>query len=139
MRQATDSTPRLHRSLGLSDLIFYGIVLIQPVAAMGPFGVANRMSHGHAVTAILFAMVAMLFTAFSYGRMAAVYPVAGSAYTYVGRALNPHLGFLTGWAMFLDYLIIPLLNVVYGSLTLKRLFPLVPFVVLVLVFASTMT
>src|SRR5438067_6634342 len=139
MTGAADPSPGLRRSLGLADLIFYGIVLIQPVAATGPFGVANRMSHGHAVTAILFAMVAMLFTAFSYGRMAAVYPVAGSAYTYVGRALNPHLGFLTGWAMFLDYLIIPLLNVVYGSLTLKRLFPLMPFALLVLLFAGAMT
>ncbi len=130
---------RLRRSLGLGDLIFYGIVLIQPVAATGPFGVANKMSNGHAVTAILFAMVAMLFTAFSYGRMAALYPVAGSAYTYVGRALNPHFGFLTGWAMFLDYLIIPMLNVVYGAITLKRLFPPIPFPVLVLLFAGTMT
>src|SRR2546426_7255758 len=99
--------PQLRRILGLGDLVFYGIVLIQPVAATGPFGVANKMSHGHVVTTILIAMVAMLFTAVSYGRMAARYPAAGSAYTYVGRAFNPHLGFITGWAMFLDYLIIP--------------------------------
>src|SRR6266704_3264935 len=131
--------PRLKRVLGLGDLIFYGIVLIQPVAATGPFGIGNQKSQGHIVTAILIAMVAMLFTAVSYGRMAALYPVAGSAYTYVGRALNPHLGFLTGWAMFLDYLIIPLLNVVYGSLTLKRLFPRMPFALLVLLFSGTMT
>src|SRR5690349_9078034 len=85
--------PRLKRVLGLGDLVFYGIVLIQPVAATGPFGIGNQKSQGHIVTAILIAMVAMLFTAISYGRMAALYPVAGSAYTYVGRALNPHLGF----------------------------------------------
>ncbi|HVU99946.1 MAG TPA: APC family permease [Verrucomicrobiae bacterium] len=133
------SAPRLRRVLGLWDLVFYGIVLIQPVAATGPFGVANQMSRGHVVATILIAMVAMLFTAVSYGRMAALYPSAGSAYTYVGRALNPHLGFITGWAMFLDYLVIPILNVVYGALSLQRLIPVIPFWALVVFFAGVMT
>jgi putrescine importer len=62
-------------------------------------------------------MVAMMLTAFSYGRMAALYPSAGSAYTYVGRGLNLHLGFLAGWAMLLDYLLVPLICTVYGALT----------------------
>jgi amino acid transporter len=84
------------------------------------------------VTTILIAMVAMMLTAFSYGRMAAVYPASGSAYTYVGRGLNPHLGFLTGWAMILDYLVIPIINIIYGSLTLNRLIPSVPYVAWVL-------
>jgi putrescine importer len=131
--------PQLRRVLGVWDLVFYGIVLIQPVAATGPFGVANKMSHGHIVTTILIAMVAMLFTAVSYGRMAARYPAAGSAYTYVGRALNPHLGFITGWAMFLDYLIIPVVNVVFGALSLQRLFPGLPFLLLAVLFAAAMT
>src|SRR2546422_6142819 len=113
--------PQLRRILGLGDLVFYGIVLIQPVAATGPFGLANQMSHGHVVTTILIAMVAMMFTALSYGRMAALYPAAGSAYTYVGRGLNPHLGFVAGWAMFLDYLVIPIVSVVYGALSMQRL------------------
>src|SRR5437667_8159867 len=123
----SQSPPRLRRVLNLWDLVFYGIVLIQPVAATGPFGIANQKSKGHIVTTILIAMVAMLFTAVSYGRMAARYPAAGSAYTYVGRALNPSLGFMTGWAMFLDYLIIPVVTVVFGALRLQRLFPAVPF------------
>lgn len=131
--------PRLRRVLGLWDLIFYGIVLIQPVAATGPFGVADKMSNGHVVTTILIGMVAMMFTAISYGRMATLYPVAGSAYTYVGRAFNPYLGFLTGWAMFLDYLIIPILNVRFGSESLERLFPNLPLWRLVILFAATMT
>ena len=133
------SQPRLRRVLGLWDLVFYGIILIQPVAATGPFGVANQKSKGHIVTTILIAMVAMLFTAVSYGRMAARYPAAGSAYTYVGRALNPSLGFMTGWAMFLDYLIIPVVNVVFGALSLQRLFPGIPFLLLAVLFAGAMT
>jgi amino acid transporter len=123
------SAPHLKRVLSVWDLVFYGIVLITPVAPVGVFGIASSMSKGHVTTTIVIAMVAMTLTAWSYGRMAAVYPSAGSAYVYVSGGLNPHLGFLAGWAMFLDYLIIPVVNIIYVSLTAQRLFPLVPFVV----------
>jgi putrescine importer len=114
----TASTPHLRRVLTLWDLIFYGIVLIQPIAPVPLFGVVQEQSHGFIVDTILIAMFAMMVTAFSYGRMAALYPSAGSAYTYVGRGINPHLGFLVGWAMFLDYLLQPLINAVWVSETL---------------------
>lgn len=133
------AVPRLRRVLTLWDLIFYGIVVIMPIAAVPLFGVAQKLSRGHTVTTMLIAMVAMMLTAVSYGRMAALYPSAGSAYTYVGRALGPHLGFLAGWAMFLDYLIIPLICTLYGALTVQRLLPGVPYVVLAALFAGTMT
>jgi amino acid transporter len=127
--QAADSTAPvpLKRVLSLGDLTFYGIVLIQPIAPVGIFGVAAVISRGHVSTTIVLAMAAMSLTAFSYGRMATLYPVAGSAYTYVGHGLNAHLGFLAGWVMLLDYLIIPVLNVVYVGLTLHRVLPQVPF------------
>jgi amino acid transporter len=125
--------------LTLWDLILYGIVLIMPIAPVPLFGVVQKLSDGHAVTTILLAMLAMLLTAFSYGRMAAVYPSAGSAYTFVGYGLNPHLGFLAGWAMFLDYLIVPLICTVYGALTVQRLVPEVPYVALAAAFAGAMT
>jgi len=123
------SPPRLKRVLRVWDLVFYGIVLIQPIAPVGIFGIAQKLSHGHVSTAVLAAMAAMMLTAFSYGRLAAVYPSAGSAYTYVSRGLNSHLGSLIGWAMVLDYLVIPIVNVVYPALTFRRLFPQIPFVV----------
>ena len=88
----TSSGPRLRRSLTLWDLILYGIIVIQPVAPMSVFGVLSQRGHGHVVTTILIAMVAMLFTAISYGRMARAYPSAGSAFTYVGQEINPALG-----------------------------------------------
>ncbi len=132
-------TPRLRRVLTLWDLIFYGIVLIMPIAPVPIFGIAQKLSRGHFVTTILLAMVAMIFTAISYGRMAALYPTAGSAYTYVGRGLNPHLGFLTGWAMFLDYLIQPLLTGIFVALTVKRFIPHVPYALLAAVFVGIMT
>ena len=134
-----EAPPRLKRVLTLWDLILYGIVLIMPIAPVPLFGVAQKLSDGHAVTTILLSMFAMLLTAFSYGRMAAVYPSAGSAYTFVGYGLNPHLGFLAGWAMFLDYLIVPLICTVYGALTVQRLVPEAPYVVLAAAFAGAMT
>ncbi len=117
----TATQTRLTRSLGLGDLIFYGIVLIQPVGAVGIFGVANKMSLGHVTTTIFIALVAMMLTAMSYGRMAGLYPTAGSAYTYVGRGLNPYLGFVAGWSMFLDYLVIPIISVIFGALSMQQL------------------
>ncbi len=112
--------PRLRRVLGLRDLIFYGIVLIQPVGAVGIFGLADQRSFGHVIVTILVALAAMLLTAWSYGRMAGLYPAAGSAYTYVGRGLNPHFGFIAGWAMFLDYLVIPIVSVIYGAISVQK-------------------
>lgn len=129
----------LRRTLGFWDLVLYGIVLIMPIAPVPLFGVAEKLSGGHAVTTILIAMIAMMLTALSYGRMASVYPAAGSAYTYVGRSLNPHLGFLAGWAMLLDYALVPLICTVYGALTLQRILPQVPYLVLCALFAGAMT
>jgi amino acid transporter len=123
-------TPHLRRVLTLWDLVFYGIVLTQPIASVPLFGVAQKLSNGHYATTLLLAMVPMLITAFSYGRMAAIYPSAGSAYTYVGKGLNAYLGFLVGWAVLLDYGVTPLVNGVWVAIVLHaRYLPEVPFVV----------
>jgi putrescine importer len=132
--------PRLRRTLTLWDLIFYGIVLIQPIAPVPLYGVAQKLSDGHFVTIILIALFAMLITAVSYGRMGALYPSAGSAYTYVGRGLNPHLGFLAGWAMILDYLLQPLINTVWMSTALhERYLPQIPYIAWAALIAGIMT
>jgi len=134
------AVPRLRRTLTLWDLIFYGIVLIQPIAPVPLYGVAQKLSDGHFVTIILIALFAMLITAVSYGRMGALYPTAGSAYTYVGKGLNPHLGFLAGWAMILDYLLQPLINTVWISTALhERYVHQVPYIVWALLIAGVMT
>ncbi len=127
MTLAAEGRPITPKRLTMGDLIIYGIVLIQPIAPVGIFGIANVISKGHVSTSILIAMAAMMITAFSYGRLAALYPSAGSAYTYVGRAFNPVAGFFVGWAMFLDYLIIPIISILYAALTLQRLLPAVPY------------
>jgi len=136
----TTAVPRLRRTLTLWDLIFYGIVLIQPIAPVPLYGVAQKLSDGHFVTIILIALFAMLITAVSYGRMGAIYPTAGSAYTYVGKGLNPHLGFLAGWAMILDYLLQPLINTVWIATALhERYLHQVPFVAWALLIVGIMT
>src|SRR5579872_5684217 len=83
--------PRLRRTLGLWDLVFCGIILIQPTAPMPNFGIIGQDAKGHIVTTILIAMFAMMFTAVSYGRMARAYPSAGSVFTYVGREIHSGL------------------------------------------------
>ena len=142
--EAGGGVPQLRRTLKLSDLIFYGIVLIQPIAPIPLYGVAQKLSDGHFVLIILIAGFAMLITAVSYGRMAALYPTAGSAYTYVGKGLNPHLGFLAGWAMILDYLLQPLINTVWISTALHERaayfhIPQLPFIVWALIITGVMT
>ncbi|MFZ0420981.1 MAG: APC family permease [Candidatus Sulfotelmatobacter sp.] len=109
------SAPRLRRTLTLWDLILYGVIVIQPVAPMSVFGVLSNRGRGHVVTTILIAMVAMLFTAISYGRMARAYPSAGSAFTYVGQEINPALGYVTGWSMVMDYLLNPMICIIWIS------------------------
>ena len=99
----------------------------------------QERSHGYIVDTILIAMFAMMITAFSYGRMAALYPSAGSAYTYVGRGLNLHLGFLVGWAMFLDYLLQPLINGVWVAETIHGWVHWLPASALMAVFIGAIT
>ena len=134
-----NSGVKLRRVLSLSDLVIYGIILIQPVAPMALFGLASRDSQGHAVTAILLAMIAIIFTAISYGRMASRYPAAGSAYTYVGRGLEPHLGFIAGYTMFLDYMIVPIICTIYTSIAAHHMVPVIPTRVWFIVFAGGYT
>ncbi|HEV2305449.1 MAG TPA: APC family permease [Candidatus Acidoferrales bacterium] len=125
----------LRRTLGLWDLILYGIIIIQPVAPMPSFGVVSTAAHGHVVTAILIAMVAMLFTAISYGRMARAYPSAGSAFTYVGRELHPALGYITGWSMAMDYILNPLICTIWCSKAAQNFFPQMPYFLWAIFFA----
>src|SRR5438067_2295769 len=136
---AVADAPRLRRALTLWDLIFYGIVLIQPVAPMGIYGVVSLEARGHVVTTILIGMCAMLLTAFSYGRMARVYPSAGSAFTYVGRELNAGLGYVTGWSMVMDYVLNPISCTIWCSKAAMNVVPAIPYPVWVAVFASLFT
>jgi len=136
---ATSSQPRLRRALTLRDLILYGIIVIQPVAPMSVYGVLSNRGKGHVVTTILIAMVAMLFTAISYGRMARAYPSAGSAFTYVGQEINPALGYVTGWSMVMDYMLNPMICVIWISQQAHVFAPGVPYWAWAIFFAGIFT
>ena len=137
----TSATPqaRLHRTLGLWNLIIIGMVIIQPTAPMGIYGVISNKAHGHVVTAILIAMVAMLFTAISYGRMARIYPSAGSAYTYVGQEMHSAMGYVVGWGMVMDYLINPLICTAFCAQAAMNILPGLSFYLWILFFAVFFT
>ena len=131
--------PKLRRALGLWDLILYGLIVIQPTAPMPVYGVMSVRAHGHAVTAILIAMVAMLFTAISYGRMAKIYPSAGSAFTYVGQEFHPVLGYITGWSMAMDYILNPLICTILCSKFALNFAPTIPYAAWVFFFVLFFT
>src|SRR3984957_4052809 len=133
------SPAQLRRALSLWNLIIIGIVIIQPIAPMGIYGAINNEARGHVVTTILIAMVAMLFTAISYGKMARAYPSAGSAYTYVGREIHPALGYVTGWAMVMDYILNPLICTVICSKLTQNILPGAPYWALAIAYAALIT
>lgn len=134
-----EAEPHLKRVLSLWDLVYYGIILTSPIAAVPLFGEAQVLSHGHTVATLLLAMLAMSVTAVSFGRMATVYPASGSVYSYISRGLNPHLGFVLGWAMFLEYLFQPIQNALYAVLAIQRMVPRVPFAVLAAIIVGFLT
>ena len=132
-------TVRLARALGLWNLIIIGMVIIQPTAPMGIYGVISNKAHGHVVTTILIAMVAMLFTAISYGRMARVYPSAGSAYTYVGQEMHSALGYIVGWGMVMDYLLNPLICTAFCAKAAMNIVPGLSYYIWIVIFAAFFT
>ena len=137
--EALGYKPQFKRVLRLRDLIIYGLVILTPTAPYPVYGIIQKVSLGHAALAYLVAMVAMLFTAASYGKMSGAFPAAGSTYTYAQRALSEHIGFLAGWAMMLDYFLIPLLSVIYAALIAARYVPQVPYMAWAIFFTIAIT
>jgi amino acid transporter len=129
----------LQRTLSLRQLLIMGVIMVQPTAPMPLYGVVAAGARGHVVTVVLIAMVAMLFTAISYGRMARVYPSAGSAYIYVGEEIHPALGFLCGWSMLLDYVINPVICTIWCAKAAGNVAAGVPYAAWVAVFAAIFT
>jgi amino acid transporter len=122
----SDAPTHLRRSLSLGDLLVYGLVFIVPIAPFVIFGVVFNASRGMVPLTYVIGLVAMVFTALSYREMSESFPVAGSVYAYVGRGLHPAAGFLAGWAILLDYLLIPSLCYVAGAAAMHSVLPQVP-------------
>jgi amino acid transporter len=103
------------------------------------FGVASQEARGHVVTAVLLAMIGMALTAVSYGRMARVYPSAGSAYTYVAGEFGALPGFITGWSILLDYILNPIICVIWCSAAAMNFAPSIPIQAWEVLFAALFT
>ncbi len=136
---ATVATSDFKRVLTLRDLVIFGLAFVGPTAPYSMFGIASVKSQGHLPLVYLIAMIAMSFTAISYGRMAAAFPAAGSTYVYASKALHPGAGFLAGWAMTIDYILIPMLSVIFVGLTANKVWPEVPYAVWVIITAAVIT
>ena len=116
----------LKRSLRLRDLLVYGLIFMVPIAPFAIFGVVFDASKGMVPLTYVIGLVAMIFTALSYREMSRAFPVAGSVYAYAGRGIAPWVGFLAGWAILLDYLLVPTLLYVTGAVALGTVIPGVP-------------
>lgn len=116
----------LKRSLTLVGLVLYGLAYVAPITFFTTYGVATEASGGRLALSYLIATAGMFLTALSYGHLAAVFPQAGSVYAYASRGLHPNVGFLAGWAIALDYLMIPALNYIILGIFASALVPAVP-------------
>ena len=124
----------LKRSLSPFDLLVYGLVFITPIAPWSSFGFVFNASHGMVPLVYVVGLVAMVFTALSYMTMSAAFPVAGSVYAYAGRGIGESAGFLAGWALLLDYLLLPTLIYVICAVSVHAVAPVLPKPLLVAVF-----
>ncbi|MEE3953126.1 APC family permease [Peribacillus frigoritolerans] len=116
-------TGNLKRSLNLWHIVLLGVGYMTPMVVFDTFGIVSEKTGGHVPTAYIIALLAMLFTAASYGKMVKIYPQAGSSYTYTQKTISPHLGFLVGWSSLLDYLFLPMVNGILTKIYLTALFP----------------
>jgi amino acid transporter len=117
---------QLRRSLSLADLLVYGLVFISPIAPFAIFGVIFNASRGMVPATYIVGLVAMIFTAISYREMSTAFPIAGSVYSYAGRGLHPSAGFLAGWAVLLDYLLLPTLAYVVAAVAMHAIVASIP-------------
>lgn len=139
MQQNSVGKQELKKVLKTRDLVIFGLIFISPNSAQSLFGGLTASSHGHGLLAIFVGLVAMIFTAFSYGKMASIIPKAGSTYSFATHALNPTLGFMAGWAILLDYLIFPMLVYKLGSSFAIQMLPFIPLWIMLFIFIVPMT
>lgn len=144
MSQATlgatsQTSSHLKRNLGTMAIVGLGLGYMTPTVIFDTFGIVSQETNFVVPTAYLMAMIAMAFTALSYGRMVRVYPSAGSAYTYASETIHPNVGFVVGWSSLLDYLLLPLVNALILRSYMEAFFPNVVPALWVFVVVATVT
>ncbi|PHM33055.1 APC family permease [Xenorhabdus innexi] len=123
VQASTSNRVQLRRTLTLFQVVMMGLAYMQPMTIFDTFGIVSKLTDGHVATSYAIALIAILFTALSYGKLVKRFPSAGSAYTYVQKSMNPHLGFMVGWSSLLDYLLMPMINILLAKIYLQAIFP----------------
>lgn len=130
---------KLSRSLSLFSVVLFGFAFMAIGTVFSTYGVASQLSHGMVAGSYVLASIVMLFTAYSYGQMAKAYPISGSAYTYSQKAISPHIGFLVGWAILMDYIFIPMVNYLLFGIFFSAAIPEIPSYVWILLLIIIIT
>ncbi|MBT2645459.1 APC family permease [Bacillus sp. ISL-34] len=134
----TDS-PTLKRSLSLKYIVFFGLSFMAPTTLFATYGVAVHSTNGMISTAYGVALLVMLFTAYSYAQLVKAFPTAGAAYTFTQKSLSPHIGFLVGWSILLDYVFSPMISSLFLGIAMKAYFPSIPMYFWIIIFILTIT
>jgi amino acid transporter len=129
----------LNRTMSLYDVVVYGLIYMVPLAPLQVFGFAYNFSGGMVAAAYAVAAIAMYFSAVSYSEMALEFPVAGSVYSYVRFGAGEFLGFMSGWSILLDYLLLPGLLCIFAAAAMHLQVPALPEWVWVPVFVAVST
>ena len=133
------NSPTLKRTLSLKYIVFFGLSFMAPTTMISTYGVAVTSTNGMISTAYAIALIVMLFTAYSYAQMLKAYPTAGAAYTFTQKSISPHVGFLVGWTILLDYIFSPMISSLFLGIAMNAYFPSVPMYVWIIVFIVTVT
>ncbi|MGE7907940.1 APC family permease [Peribacillus sp. NPDC094092] len=126
----------LTRALSLRHVVLFGLAFMAPLTVFVTYGVAIESTQGMIPTAYAIALVVMLFTAYSYGMMSKEFPIAGSSYTFTQKAISPHVGFLVGWTILIDYVFSPMISSLIVGLYASAYFPSVPMFVWIILFIA---
>lgn len=112
--------------MSFRDLVMNGLVFIGPAAAVAVFGPLDAKSHGAIATVYIVATIVMGFTAYSYAQMSRAVPRAGSVFSYATAGIGPGTGFIAGWMVLLDYMLIPSVAYLFTGLAMHSFVPSVP-------------
>ncbi|BCW35115.1 putrescine importer [Arthrobacter sp. StoSoilA2] len=127
------------RVLGVPSLVLLGLVYMVPLTIFSTYGIVVELTGGRLSAAYAVTLVVMLFTARSYGRMSQAFPFGGSAYTYATRSFGAGLGFMAGWSLLLDYLLLPMINYLLIGIYMEAAFPAIPAWVFMIVSIAAVT
>jgi len=129
----------LKRALGFWGVVVYGLIFICPMAAMQQYGYIAQASGGMEALVFIIGLLGMIFTGLSYGKMVKEYAVAGSAFSYIQRSVNPHVGFIAGWLILVDYALLPAFLLALGGVWVNMLIPAIPVWLAILVIVAINT